>query len=162
MKKKLILLALSACLTAGLTVYIAETSNAAANNTTTAATQQIVYINATPLEIVKTPAKYLNKNVRINATFDKFTNLGLDYKPALRSSQDYISFLILRDDVNENIIPLSEMKLFLKRTVAEKFIDLEVGDKIQIEGKVFSNALSDTWIDVSKITVTKKKNPKKA
>ncbi|MBO5947369.1 hypothetical protein J6Q66_00860 [bacterium] len=124
--------------------------------------QQDYFVSVKALDVVKNSNKYLNKKVRIKATFDKFTNLGLDYSPAMRSSQDYISFLILRDDVGENVIPLSEMKLFLTRKMAEKFIDLETGDKIQIEGTVFSSVLSDAWIDVSKITIISKKNPKKA
>jgi lysyl-tRNA synthetase class II len=91
----------------------------------------------------------------MNAKFDKFSTLGLDYKPAFKSSDDYISFLIKRDDTTFNI-PLSEMKLFLKRDKAEKFIDLKTNDEIQIKGKVFSDALGDAWIDVEELTVTKK------
>ena len=48
------------------------------------------------------------------------------------------------------------MKLFLKRDEAEKFIDLKTDDEIQIIGTVFSNALGDAWIDVSKISIIKK------
>ena len=48
------------------------------------------------------------------------------------------------------------MKLFLKRDYAESFIDLDTGDRIEITGKVFSNALGDPWIDVNKIVVLKK------
>ncbi len=92
----------------------------------------------------------------MNATFDKFSTLGLDYKKALRESKDYIGFLIQRDDVQDHNIPLSEMKLFLKRDYAEKFIDLDTGDRIEITGHVFSNALGDAWIDVNNITVLKK------
>lgn len=159
MKKFLITLfvAFTFCF-AGATYYSNQAVSAQAETQQT--TQPVVYVSVEPLDLVKNPAKYLNKNIKMKATFDKFTNLGLDYKPAMRNSQNYISFLILRDDVGENIIPLSEMKLFLTRKSAEKYIDLEVGDKIQIEGKVFSNALSDTWIDVSKIVVIQKKNKK--
>ena len=71
------------------------------------------------------------------------------------SSDDYISFLIRRDD-SAHDIPLSEMKLFLKRTEAEKFIDLKTNDEVEIKGVVFSNALGDAWIDVKQLTVTKK------
>ena len=92
----------------------------------------------------------------MDATFDKFSTLGLDYKPALRENANYIGFLIQRDDVVDHDVPLSEMKLFLKKEYAEKLLDLETGDKIQIKGKVFSNALSDPWIDVDEIVVTKK------
>lgn len=111
---------------------------------------------AKPLDVVANPAKYLNKNIYMNATFDKFSILGLDYKPALRENANYIGFLIQRDDVADHDVPLSEMKLFLKRDYAEKFIDLETGDKIQIKGKVFSIALGDPWLDIDEITVTKK------
>ena len=48
------------------------------------------------------------------------------------------------------------MKLFLKRELAEKFIDLKTNDEIMIVGTVFSDALGDAWIDVESITITKK------
>lgn len=108
-----------------------------------------------PLTIVNHPTSYLNKTVLMKAKFDKFSTLGLDYKPAFKSSDDYISFLIRREDSTHDI-PLSEMKLFLKRTEAEKFIDLKTNDEIQIKGVVFSDALGDAWIDVKQLTVTKK------
>lgn len=161
MKKNLIITFLSLALSLTSISAISYADNTQ-TQTTQITTQQDYYINVKPLDVVKNPNKYLNKKIRIKATFDKFTNLGLDYKPAMRSSQEYISFLILRDDVGENIIPLSEMKLFITRKMAEKFIELETGDKIQIEGTLFSTALSDSWIDVKKITIISKKNPKKA
>ena len=105
-----------------------------------------------PLNIVNSPKFYLNKKVCLKAKFDKFSTLGLDYKPALKSSDDYISFLIKRNDTQHSI-PLSEMKLFLKRDVAEKFIDLKSDDMVYIEGTVFSDALGDAWVDVSKLEV---------
>ena len=110
---------------------------------------------ATPLTIVASPKDYLNKNVTFNAKFDKFSTLGLDYKPAFKSSEEYISFLIKRDDTTFDI-PLSEMKLFLKRSEAEKFIELKTNDEIKISGLVFSDALGDTWIDVTSLTLIKK------
>lgn len=91
-------------------------------------------VAATPLSIVDSPKTYLNKTVIMKAKFDKFSTLGLDYKPAFKSSDDYISFLIKRDDTTHDI-PLSEMKLFLKRDLAEKFIDLKTDDEIEIKGK---------------------------
>ena len=108
------------------------------------------------LDVVRNPKLYLNKVIVMNATFDKFSTLGLDYKPAMRSSQDYIGILIKRDDVIDHTVPLSEMKMFLKRDLAEKNINLESDDKIQITGKVFSTALGDPWIDVTDIKVLKK------
>lgn len=108
-----------------------------------------------PLDIVKSPKEYLNKTVTMKARFDKFSTLGLDYKSAFKSSEEYISFLIKRDDT-EHDIPLSEMKLFLKRAVAEKNIELKSNDVISITGTVFSAALGDPWIDVTELTVLKK------
>ena len=120
------------------------------------ACETINSIAVQPLDVVANPVKYLNQNIVMNATFDKFSTLGLDYKPALRENANYIGFLIQRDDVVDHDVPLSEMKLFLKRDYAEKFIDLETGDKIQIKGKVFAAALGDPWIDVNEIVVIKK------
>lgn len=108
-----------------------------------------------PLNVVNTPKLYLNKKLIMNAKFDKFSTLGLDYKPAFKSSDEYISFLIKRNDTKYDI-PLSEMKLFLKRDYAEKFIDLKSNDEIKITGTVFSDALGDAWIDVENITIVKK------
>lgn len=120
------------------------------------ACETINSIAVQPLDVAANPVKYLNQNIVMNATFDKFSTLGLDYKPALRENANYIGFLIQRDDVVDHDVPLSEMKLFLKRDYAEKFIDLETGDKIQIKGKVFAAALGDPWIDVNEIVVIKK------
>lgn len=113
-------------------------------------------INTTSLNIVNNPSKYLNKTIKMQATFDKFSTLGLDYKKALRPSDKYIGILIQRDDVMDHDIPLSEMKIFLKKEMAEKHIDLDCGDKIEITGKVFSTALNDPWIDVENLVVIKK------
>ena len=78
------------------------------------ATQQSVATDqsqdSTPLAIVASPKSYLGKTVTFNAKFDKFATLGLDYKPAFKSSEEYISFLIKRDDTIYDI-PLSKMKL---------------------------------------------------
>ncbi len=114
-----------------------------------------VYEYVLPLAIVANPKKYLGKNVKFKAKFDKFATLGLDYKPAFRSSEKYISFLIQRDDVKDHDIPLSELKIFLNRTEAEKHIDLNSGDEIEVCGRVFSTALGDAWMDVDKFTVLK-------
>ncbi|MDD3436623.1 MAG: hypothetical protein PHC64_05680 [Candidatus Gastranaerophilales bacterium] len=114
------------------------------------------------LDIVANPTKYLNKRVKIRAIFDKFSTLGLDYKPAYKSSEKYITFLIKRDDVINHVVPLSEMKNFLVREEAEKYIDLKPGDQIEYSGVVFSNALGDAWISVDKFVVlTQKEKSKK-
>lgn len=106
-----------------------------------------------PLDIVANPTKYLNKKVKIKAKFDKFSTLGLDYKPAFKSSEKYITFLIKRSDVLDHTIPLSELKNFLDRATAEKYIDLKPDDDIEYSGTVFSNALGDAWINVEKFVV---------
>ena len=53
------------------------------------------------------------------------------------------------------------MKLFLKRDIAEKFIDLESGDKIEVYGRVFSSALGDPWIEVEHLKIIQKMPSKK-
>lgn len=110
------------------------------------------------LDLVEAPDKYLDKFVSIKGVFDKYTTLGLDYKPAMKTSKDYISFLINRPNVKskKNVIPLSELKLIIARKTAEKYTNLETSDKITIYGQVFSKALNDPWIDVNHITSTAK------
>ena len=104
-------------------------------------------IQATPLAVVANPSMFLNKTVVMTAKFDKFSTIGLDYPPALRPTEDYISFMVYRDDTQHDI-PLSELKLFMKRTDAQKFIDLKSKDTVKITGKLFSTALGDAWVDV--------------
>ena len=119
-------------------------------------TSATLYKPSEALEIVKNANKYLNNNVEFTAKFDKFSILGLDYPNAMRSSEKYVGFTIQRDDIKDHNIPLSEMKLFLEQKKAEKYVDLDTGDVIKIQGKVFSTALNDPWVDVEKITVLKK------
>lgn len=113
------------------------------------------------LDIVANPSKYLNKKVKIRAKFDKFSTLGLDYKPAYRNSEKYITFLIKRDNITDHTIPLSELKNFLAREEAEKYIDLKPGDEIEYCGTVFSNALGDAWLSVEKFTVLSQQSKEK-
>ena len=120
------------------------------------AQKQTALISATSLNIVANPAKYLNKKVKMQATFDKFSTLGLDYSKAMRPSTKYIGILIQRDDVIDHNIPLSEMKMFMTKEMAEKHIDLDTGDKIEITATVFSNALNDPWLDIENLNVIKK------
>ena len=152
--KSLILIALTAGIITTGSIYSvnAETANQKPVSQQVS-TSQGIYVK--PLTVVNSPSTYLNKSIIMEAKFDKFSTLGLDYKPAMKSSEEYISFLIKRDDTSFNI-PLSEMKLFLKRSTAEKFIDLKTNDEIKITGKVFSDALGDSWIDVQKLVVIKK------
>ena len=114
------------------------------------------YTDVNPVAVVDNPQQYLNKSIRVKGIFDKFSIVGLDYKPAFRNSEDYILFLIRRNEIKGHVIPLAEMKIFIKRKDAEKFIDLEAGDEIQFEGKVFSTALGDPWVDVESLKILRK------
>jgi len=116
-----------------------------------------VYEQVNAVEVVANPKKYLNQHITIKGTFDKFSILGLDYKPAFRSSEKYITFLIKRDNSVNKLVPLSEMKIFMQRDDAEKYVDLTSGDVIEFNGFVFSNALGDVWIEVDKFTVINQK-----
>ncbi len=141
---------------------IAEAQNATKQTPVVAVKiDETQYQTANSLDVVNHPNNYLNKKIKMNATFDKFSTLGLDYKPAFRNSKEYISFLIRRNDVVDHVVPLSEMKLFLKRDIAEKFIDLESGDKIEVYGRVFSSALGDPWIEVEHLKIIQKMPSKK-
>lgn len=114
---------------------------------------------ATPvsaLDVMKAPADYLNKKVTFTATFNRFADIGLDYKKAFRDSRDYVTFFILRPDVTVSTIPLSEMKLFFPRKKSDEVMELESGDKIQLVGSTFSTALDEPWIDVEHIKILEK------
>jgi hypothetical protein len=82
----------------------------------------------------------------------------LDYPAVNRPHEKYISFLIQRPDITNHNIPLSELKIFLSKDLAEKNIDLDTGDEIVFTGKVFSTALGDPWVDVDAIKVVNKIN----
>lgn len=155
--KKLQIITVALLVSLGLGVGINDVySQTATTVISTPSMPQVQYIDVNPLDIVANPSKYLRRNVRIRAKFDKFSTLGLDYPPALRSSEKYISFLIQRPDVTNHNIPLSELKIFLKKEVAEKHIDLDAGDEIMFSGKIFSTSLGDPWMDVDEFKVINK------
>ncbi|HEY9686760.1 MAG TPA: hypothetical protein V6C52_07285 [Coleofasciculaceae cyanobacterium] len=108
------------------------------------------------LEIMKNPNQYLNKKVTFTGTFNRFADIGLDYKKAFRDSRDYVTFFVLRPDVKEHTIPMAEMKLFFPRKKSDEVMDLESGDKIQLVGTEFSTALDEPWIDVEHIKILEK------
>lgn len=120
------------------------------------AVQAVQTVRVTPLVLVANPKEFLSKKIIMDGKFDKFSTLGLDYKKAFRDSNSYIGFMIQRDDVKDHCVPLSELKLFLKRDYAEKFVDLNTGDKISMTGVVFSNALGDAWVDITNIQILQK------
>ena len=159
MKKFGVILALVISLGVGAGVY-SQTAQTAVSNSV-AANSAVQYTTVNALDVVASPFKFLHRNIRIKAKFDKFSTLGLDYPAALRASDKYISILIQRPDVGDHNIPLSEMKIFLKKELAEKNINLDAGDEIEFTGRVFSTALGDAWMDVDDLKVIAKKNPHK-
>lgn len=156
MNKKIIALSITLTLFIMGSIGLYNKATGEAAKTQPKNTETVSAINTTSLNIVQNPAKYLNKTVKMQATFDKFSTLGLDYSKAKRESTKYISILIQRDDISDHNIPLSEMKLFIKKEMAEKHIDLDTGDKIEITAKEFSTALGDPWLDVEELKVIKK------
>ena len=160
-KLQIITLALLVSMTTGITLNKVCSQGAVAPVISAPGQPQVQYTTVNPLDVIANPYKFLKRNIRIVAKFDKFSTLGLDYSPAMRSSEEYISFLIQRPDVANHNIPLSELKIFLKKDVAEKNIDLDAGDEVEFTGKVFSNALGDAWMDVDNFKVLTKKEPKK-
>lgn len=159
MKKISIILALVISLGVGAGVYSQTTQSAVSSSVAANSVAQYTTVNA--LDVVASPFKFLHRNIRIKAKFDKFSTLGLDYPAALRASDKYISILIQRPDVSDHNIPLSEMKIFLKKELAEKNINLDAGDEIEFTGRVFSTALGDAWMDVDNLKIITKKNPPK-
>jgi hypothetical protein len=113
-------------------------------------------VKVEPLELLQKPAAHLKQKVTFAGTFNRFADTALDYKKAFRDSRDYVSFFILRPDVGEKTIPLSEMKLFFPRKKSDEVMDLEPGDKIQIVGTPFSTALDEPWVDVEHIKIVQK------
>lgn len=136
--------------------YTAYAGTAPAAKQTTSSQTQVQTVRVTPLALVADPKEFLTKKIIMDGKFDKFSTLGLDYKKAFRDSNSYIGFMIQRDDVADHNVPLSELKLFLKREYAEKFVDLNTGDKISMTGVVFSNALGDAWVDITNIQILQK------
>jgi hypothetical protein len=104
-------------------------------------------------ELVSKPHDFLGKNVKFTANFYAFSNLALDYKPALRSSKTHLSLLVLKPGTH---IPLSELKLAMmipkdKDPETELLAKLKDGDQVEIVGKQFSAALDDPWIEVYRL-----------
>ena len=138
------------------------TTKTSTSKTSTAATKNVkpavpevpeTFIDVTPEELVDKPQEYLNKNVKFTAKFFAFSSLALDYKPALRPSKSYLSFLVLR---SHSHVPLSELKLALpipkqKDPENQLIAVLKDGDIVELSGRVFSTALGEPWMDVAHI-----------
>jgi hypothetical protein len=120
-------------------------------------------MNVTSNQLVTEPSIYLNKKVQFKGTVSGFSAIGLDYNRIERSSKDYVSLVIYRDDVPESYdIPLSELKLFVSRKLLKELKRVGQDDEVSITGKVVSTALSDAWVDVTELKVLKSANPEKA
>lgn len=124
-------------------------------------------VEVTALKLVDSPKTYLGKNIKFKSDFFAFSNLALNYKPALRENKKYISFLVYRP---KSKIPFSELKLAMKipkeKDPKNKMLtSLQDGDTIEITGNVFSTALDEPWVDVLKLkklaSKKKSKNGKK-
>jgi hypothetical protein len=115
-------------------------------------------VNVQAETLVDHPAEYLNKNIRFTALFFGYNNLAVDYKPAMRSSKNYLSFSVLRE---HSKVPLSELKLAMINPKDEKdklttlLLKLKEKDEIEVIGKVFNTALDEPWVDVLKINLIK-------
>lgn len=152
MKKFLIYLTAALCLTGLYIVYSdKDTGTVCADTPVNAQIQKDAIIRVgSPNDLVCSPCDYLNKDVTFEGRFATFTVLGLDYAPALRKSDNYVGLLVFNTQTDSKV-PLSELKMFLKRSEIEKFIDLKAGDKITVTGHVFSNALGDVWMDIREL-----------
>jgi hypothetical protein len=115
-------------------------------------------VNVQAETLVDHPNEYLNKNVRFTGMFSGYNSLALDYKPALRSAKDYLSFSILRD---HSKVPLSELKMAMKNPKDEKdpstklLLKLKEKDEIEVIGKVFATPLDEPWVDILKLKLIK-------
>lgn len=160
--KKLQIITLAIIVSMGLGVSVNQVNSQTASTVMTSpSAPQVQYQDVNALSVVSNPNRYLRRNIRIKGKFDKFATLGLDYAPAMRSSEKYITFLIQRPDITNHNIPLSELKIFLKKEVAEKHIDLDAGDEVEFTGRIFSTALGDAWMDVDDFKVVNKINKDK-
>ncbi len=110
-------------------------------------------VSVTTEDLVNKPQEYLNKTVKFDAKFASFSTLALDYKPALRSSRNYLSFLVYRPN---NHVPFSEIKLAMlipkeKDPETHLLQTLKENDLLEITGHVFACPLDEPWLDVLKI-----------
>jgi hypothetical protein len=113
-------------------------------------------ITLTPRELLASPAVYKQKTVQMQGVVAGFSALGLDYPPVKFDAKDYVTLLLYRGDVPEGFqIPLSELKLFVKRDVLKDVKRLGQGDSVSIQGTVVSDALGDAWVNVSRLIVVK-------
>lgn len=110
-------------------------------------------VNVSTNELVDKPHEFLGKNIKFTAKFFAFSSLALDYKPAMRSSKSYLSFLVLRPEAH---VPYSEIKLAMaipkeKDPESQVLTSLKDGDQVEVTGKVFATSLDEPWVDVLRL-----------
>ncbi|PWT99788.1 MAG: hypothetical protein C5B53_04895 [Candidatus Melainabacteria bacterium] len=110
-------------------------------------------VNVSTNELVDKAHDYVGKNIKFNAKFFAFSSLALDYKPALRPSKSYLSFLVLRPEAH---IPYSEIKLAMpipkeKDPESQVLTSLKDGDEVEVIGKVFATPMDEPWVDVLRL-----------
>ena len=105
-------------------------------------------------DLVSEPKKFLNKKIVISGQFYSFSTIPLDYERAMKSSKDFIGLILARPDQTE--IPLVELKLAAPlKLFKEGDIDIEHGDIVSLEGKVYAVALGEPWLEINKIEIEK-------
>ena len=119
-------------------------------------------VEVTTAKLVDNPKEFLGKNIRFQSEFFAFSNLALDYKPALRPHKTHISLLVYRP---KSKIPFSELKLAMKMPEekdpkSKLLTSLHDGDTIEVTGNVFSTALDEPWVDVLNLKVVARKKEK--
>jgi hypothetical protein len=110
-------------------------------------------INVTTSELVDKPREFLNKNVKFTAKFYAFSNLPLDYKPAMRPAKTHLGFLVLRPDGH---VPFSELKIAMaipkeKEPMNQLLGSLKLDDQIEVIAKQYSSQLDEPWLDVLRL-----------
>jgi hypothetical protein len=110
-------------------------------------------VGVTTDQLVDKPHEWMNKNIKFTADFHAFSSIALDYKPAMRASKNYLSFLVFRPNSK---IPYSELKLAMalpkdKDPENAVLTGLKEGDELEITGHVFATALDEPWVDVLKL-----------
>jgi len=124
----------------------------------TLATESLAAKNKCKLEptklfdLVSQPKKFLNKEIVVSGQFYSFSTIPLDYEKAMKSSKDFIGLILARPDMTD--IPLVELKLAAPLEMfKEQDINIEHGDIVSFEAKVYAVALGEPWLEVTSIEV---------
>lgn len=103
-------------------------------------------------DLVAKPKQFLHKKVTVKGEFHSFSNLPLDYEPAMRSSKDFIGIMLARPDQKE--IPLVELKMSAPIKMFKKDdITINHGDLVTLEAKVYDIALGEPWLEITEIDI---------